>query len=128
MSLPENFKAYLSLIRQAKYKADQLIELIAPGHEMAEASLAIVWEAFFTHLCSLTSETPEEIDSSVLNTLASILQKLMSSFGQLRTLEAKICEGKEASLASKKAAEALRESNGIRKETLREIETRLNLL
>ncbi len=127
MPLTENFKIFLESIRVAKYKADKLIELIVPGHEMAEASIAIVWEAFFTHLCEL-KDAPETLDASTLNTLAGVLQKLMSSFTHLRALDAKLREAEDGTPAAKKAAAALKATTGLTSETLREIESRLSLL
>jgi hypothetical protein len=124
MKTPPAFNAFLEQIRMAKYRADQLIELVMPGHEMAEASMAIIWEALFTHLCELQKE-PEGLDTSTLNTLAGILQKLMSSFNQLRTLE---CKLRDTTQEEAQAGSAIQKAQGLTLETIKAIETQFNIL
>jgi len=108
-------KTFLDHMRSVKSKANKVVELVAPGHEMAEASLAILWEHLFSFLCR--DEAKEELkEPSALNTVAGIFQKLMASFSQMRTLEAKIQK------------DTLEASKGLSSEVLEQIESRLNIL
>lgn len=92
-----------------------MLELVAPGHEMAEASLAILWEHLFSFLCR--DEAKDELkEPSALNTVAGIFQKLMASFSQMRTLESKLQK------------DTLEASKGVPPEVLEQIESRLNIL
>lgn len=108
-------KTFLEHMREVKFQANKVLELVAPGHEMAEASLAILWEHLFSLLCQDQADS-ELREPSALNTVAGIFQKLMGSFSQMRTLETKLRQ------------DALEAPKGVPTEVLEQIESRLNLL
>lgn len=127
LGLSKEFLDYLQSIRIAKFQADSLLDVLAPGHAMAEASIGVVWESVFKYLCDMPKQT-QDMDVGVLNTLSGILQKLMSSLSQLRTIENKIKDAADDSPLAKQAAAAIELKQGISLETLRTIESKLKLL
>lgn len=127
MNTAPSFNHFLENIRTAKYQADQLVELVMPGHEMAEASMAIIWESLFHHLCHIKKDA-EPLDASTLNTLAGILQKLMSSFNQLRTIESKLRDHTTLNENQDHTSSALKKTQGLTLDTIKAIEAQFNIL
>ena len=74
-------------LRNSKLITNQILDVINPGHNEAEATLAICWEALFNFFCQ-----SKELDLASLNTLSSIIHKLTTSVTQIKSLEIKTRE------------------------------------
>lgn len=129
--MENHFKKHLDRIRTAKQEADQMLELLSPGHNAAEAVLGIAWELLFDLVCQHDS-----IELSELNTLSAVIHKLISGNTQLKSLELKMREDtrKEIEFQNKKReiektlSEIQSKNNGITQDTLQKIESQLKLL
>ncbi|MEM8549254.1 MAG: hypothetical protein AAGF10_00540 [Verrucomicrobiota bacterium] len=127
-ALDASFGKHLALLKASRRRSAALLEAACPGHNAAEASVAVAWEFVFDLLVEREGQELAE-----LNTLSSIIQKLMASFTQIRNLELKVREQemKEEDRAEKKRrllGELQESDRGLRPETLRTIEERLKLL
>jgi hypothetical protein len=111
-----NLNQIIEKFKSVKARANVLVEMVAPGHEMAEASIAILWESFFSLLCD-DSAREDLLDVSQLNAVAGVFEKLMRGFSQLRTLEKKARE--EASTGM---------DQGFDPQALEEVEKRFNII
>lgn len=128
---PLNFRQHLDRIRQAKREADAMLEVCSPGHNAAEAVLGILWEVLFDHMCHT-----DAFDLDELNTLSTIIHKLMAGNTQLKSLELKIRDDarKEDEFRQRKEqlATTLRtareNADSLSEAKLREIEAQLKLL
>lgn len=116
--------------RAARRQVEQILECACPGHNMAEASLAVTWESVFAQLCEL-----EHPDLPELNTISAVIHKLVGAFTQLKSLELKVRDAdmKQAEFELKRAQleSALKTATrpeGLTPEVLQEIEQKLNLL
>ncbi|MEM9227287.1 MAG: hypothetical protein AAGA45_04910 [Verrucomicrobiota bacterium] len=122
------FGKHLEVLKSSRRRSAALLEAACPGHNAAEASVAVAWEFVFDLLVEREGQELAE-----LNTLSSIIHKLMSAFTQIRNLELKVREQemKEEDRAEKKRSllgELKETEQGLRPETLKTIEERLNLL
>lgn len=133
--MPATFQNHLDGIRRSKRNADSVLETLSPGHNAAEASIALAWELVFDHFCT----TPQgEHTLSDLNTISAIIHKLITSNTQIKTLEHKIQDQQYKLEERQRAAQALKdqiekerrssEAGGLTPETLARIEAQLNLL
>jgi hypothetical protein len=113
------FSQHIARIRQAKATADEAGQAILPGYPAAEASISIVWEALFDHLCAATAT---DYDAEALGKITSAIQRLISSSASLATLEEKQFERLDAATTPDTAPSRLSP------ETLRRIEAELSLL
>lgn len=126
-STPAVFDGHLDKLRNARRRTERMLETLCPGHNAADASLELAWELIFDLICD-----QEANDLSGANTLASVIQKLMSAFSQIKNLELKVADQLAREEKQKREAmEELKQANperGLTEETLREIERKLNLL
>ncbi|WP_309398530.1 hypothetical protein [Cerasicoccus maritimus] len=117
-------------LRAARRQVEQILESACPGHNMAEASLAVTWENLFSQLCEL-----KHLDLAELNVISAVIHKLVGAFTQLKSLELKVHDAdiKRAEFELKRAQleqalEATTRPGGLTPEVLQEIEQKLNLL
>ncbi|WP_309383787.1 hypothetical protein [Cerasicoccus frondis] len=117
-------------LRDARRKIEDILETACPGHNMAEASLAVAWESLFRLMCEDSC-----LELSELNTVSAVIHKLVGAFTQLKSLEIKVRDAdmKQTEFDLKRAQleNAFRlatQPNGLTPESLREIEQKLNLL
>jgi len=128
-----NLTQQLKRIKTAKARADELTETLSPGHNAAQAVIAIAWEALFDHFCSVDSAGYE---ISELSTLSSVIQRLISANTAIKTLEQKIEEHlarvEDRETEKQRIADELRRASdttgGLSAEALADIEAALNLL
>ncbi len=66
------FSAHIERIKASKQAADDIATRVAPM-DVAEASVALLWEIVFDYLCSLS-----EVSSSEINAMSGVVQKLAS--------------------------------------------------
>jgi len=126
-----NLQNRLKTIREAKFKADQIIEALSPGHMAAEAAIAIAWELLFDYFCNL-NQMP---DVDEMNKLTAIIHKLMTSNAQIKTLEHKIEDQQQKIEEREKIKEELKQKltkthqqGGLSQDMIRLIERQLELM
>lgn len=130
-----DFEDHLQRIQTAKKQTDAILSTVAPGYADAETVIRAAWESIFDQLCNKDT-APTEL--SQLNTLAGIIQKLMSSLSQIKTLEMKLHEHAMKEQTFKQKLESAKqtgeqsslnkEPRGLTPEALKRIEEELNLL
>ena len=84
----EKFDGHLKKIKLARLRTKKILEAIIPCFDSAEASISLLWESLFDYL--VINENDHQL--SEISTLAGIMQKLMASFNQFKTLELKTHE------------------------------------
>jgi len=129
---PPTFIHHLSHLKKSKNEADKVLETLSPGHNAAEASIAICWELVFDHFCNDQAQTYSISD---LNTLSAVIHKLITSNTQIKTLEHKIQDQHHKLEERDRVKEELRKQleqnsgeRGLSAETLALIEEQLRLL
>lgn len=80
----EDFSSHLTQIKQAKEKANQVLETLMPGHNSAEKAIQCAWNIVFDELLK---SKKEGMDIEGLNTTSAIIHKLMSAFHQMKKIE-----------------------------------------
>jgi len=116
------FNTYLASIRQAKYQADELMEVFrAKNNNLSIASVNLVLQAVFTHFMESKIQG-KKIDLDWTNALMNVLHKLSSTITRLKHMELK----QEEAENKKAALEA--NVDGLSEDILHQIESKLNLL
>ncbi|WOO41173.1 hypothetical protein [Rubellicoccus peritrichatus] len=108
----------------ARRRTEVMLEAICPGHNAADASVAIAWEKIFDHLCDNPS-----FETSELNTVAGIIQKLSGAYNQIKSLELKLREQelKEVEHEEKQNGPTLRKTT-IDSDLITHIEAQIGML
>lgn len=128
-----DFEDHLKRIETAKNQTDAILATVAPGYADAETVIRAAWESIFDQLCNKDT-APRDL--AEFNKLAGIIQKLMSSLSQIKTLEMKLHEHAMKEQTFKQKQEISKEMNkssnteprGLTPEALERIEEELNLL
>ena len=129
---PKNFDKHLDKIKIARQRTKKILEAIIPCFDSAEASISLLWESVFDYL--VIHENKHQL--AEISTLAGVLQKLMASFNQFKTLELKTHEHEmkkeEFDLRIQEVKDKLlpqiKKGEPLSLEALLDIETQLNLL
>lgn len=106
-----DFNNYLKLLKSAGKKTKAGVAKMAKEGRFSEAAIAMAWELLFEYFCSISGKA---LETSELNTLAGIIQKLASGENSTKNLIRKIGESNQ--------------DGTISSDALLEIERRLNLL
>ncbi|HQU08361.1 MAG: hypothetical protein B7X06_00065 [Verrucomicrobia bacterium 21-51-4] len=120
---------HLQRLRTTREIVRSVLEVADPNHETASASLAITWELVFGTLCLLDVNHPPEL--GFISDFVSVLQKLTSSYNQLKTLELKMQDSvreDEKRALTQTLEDAREKAPGLSAELLEQIETSLKLL
>lgn len=132
------FDHHLAHLRKASEQAGRVMESICPGHRSARESMSLAWDYLFDMLKHDQANPNRDLPD--INTLASIIQKLMSASSQIKTLELKVrdqqVKEEDREAHKREVVQSLNElktqltqpERGLTKATLREIERKLNLL
>ncbi len=133
VAIPEPFNLHLNHLKNTNRRTLEILSRVCPGHTKASGAMEAAWDLVYKTLDDNEAKMKEELPT--MNTLASVIQKLMSASTQIKNLELKVHdqERDEEDRQVKKAEilSVLSKSEGaegIRQDTLHEIEQLLKLL
>lgn len=114
----------LEKLQASRRRTEVLLEAVCPGHNAADASVAVAWEKIFEHLCD-----NQTFETSELNTIAGVIQKLSGAYNQIKSLEIKLREQelKESERDEKKRGSILSKTT-IDPELITHIESQIKML
>lgn len=81
----QQFNQHLEVIKEAKQKADQVLDITTPGYSTAVSTIAIAWDFVFDTFCQSKS-----FDAQEINSISNAIHKLTTCQTMLRDLQLRV--------------------------------------